>query len=105
MQSALDLRYHACLEALRELMPDEVRFTTPGGGPTLWLEVPRRLDLAVLRTRMRARGVHLEDTTNHFHGAPHLWGFRLSYAFLPTGKLRIGLTRLAKELRRMLAEG
>src|SRR5258706_13992621 len=33
VQAALDARYRACLDLLRERMPADVRFTTPGGGP------------------------------------------------------------------------
>jgi DNA-binding transcriptional MocR family regulator len=42
LQKALDQRYAACLQALDELMPDGVRWTHPGGGPTLWLEIHAR---------------------------------------------------------------
>ncbi len=50
LQRALDTRYAACLEALDELMPDGVRWTRPGGGPTLWLELPRAIDLPTLES-------------------------------------------------------
>ena len=63
-------------------MPDEVRWTTPGGGPTLWLELPRRIALERLGCRLGARGVNIESTANAFAGEPHLHGFRVSYAFL-----------------------
>jgi len=106
LQEALDARYHACLEALRALMPEGVRWSTPGGGPTLWMEVPRRVDLGVLRERLAARGVDLEDARNHFHAqgdaAPHLHGFRLGYAFLPEDVFRRGAERLAEVLGEML---
>jgi GntR family transcriptional regulator/MocR family aminotransferase len=41
LQKQLDARYVSCLELLRELMPPDVRWTAPGGGPSLWLELPR----------------------------------------------------------------
>ena len=76
--------------------------SAPGGGPTLWLSVPRAVDLAVLRQRLAERDVRSEDTSAHFHGAPHLHGFRIGYAFLPEEVLRRGLERLAEALGEML---
>ena len=57
LQRALDARYAACLAALDELMPDGVRWTRPGGGPTLWLELPRSIDLPALEAHLPRRGV------------------------------------------------
>jgi 2-aminoadipate transaminase len=82
LQSELDERYRKCLELLRGCMPEGVRWTTPGGGPTLWLEVPERVSLVRLGARLSAAGVHIESTASAFDGEPHLHGFRVSYAFL-----------------------
>jgi DNA-binding transcriptional MocR family regulator len=81
-QRELDARYTLCLELLRECMPEGVRWTTPGGGPTLWLEVPRMVSLDRLGVQLAERGVRIESTSNAFEGEPHLHGFRVSYAFL-----------------------
>jgi GntR family transcriptional regulator/MocR family aminotransferase len=102
LQEALDTRYRRCLEALRELMPSEVRFTTPGGGPTLWLDLPKRVDAVELARALLRRGVFIEDATHAFFGEPHLNGFRVSYAFLPEARLRTGLEIAAEEIRRAL---
>ena len=99
LQRELDLRYELCLSALRELMPEGVRWTTPGGGPTLWLDVPRRVDLVALQDALRKRRVHVEDTASAFYGKPHLHGFRVSYAFSPADVLRKALTAVAEEIR------
>lgn len=101
VHEALDARYHACLEALRELMPEGVRWSTPGGGPTLWLELPRSIDLAELRKRLAGKDVVVEDASAHFHGAPHLHGFRVGYAFLAQEPLRRGLERVAEAISEM----
>lgn len=103
LQEALDRRYRRCLETLRELMPGEVRFTTPGGGPTLWLDLPKRVDVRALAQVLLRRGVFIEDATPAFHGEPHLNGFRVSYAYLSEEKLRLGLEIAAEEIRRTLA--
>jgi DNA-binding transcriptional MocR family regulator len=99
LQRELDARYGACLAALEELMPSGVRWTRPGGGPTLWLELPPAVDLAILERRLAARGVLVESADTAFHGEPHLHGFRLSYAFSPAPALRRGLEILGEELR------
>lgn len=99
-QQELDRRYEACLSCLDEVMPSDVRWTTPGGGPTLWLEVPRRIPLADLSARVRSRGVDIEDTRDTFvEPTPHLHGFRVSYAYSPLETVRRGLTIVADEIR------
>jgi DNA-binding transcriptional MocR family regulator len=101
LQAELDRRYQACLEALRELMPEDVRWTTPGGGPTLWLDLPGKVSLPALAAALAARGVEIEDASSSFFGQPHLHGFRISYAFAPPEDLRRGLEAIAGELARM----
>lgn len=101
LQEEMDRRYALCLAALEELMPEGVRWTTPGGGPTLWLDVPRSVDLAALAQRLAARDVLIEDAASQFHGseAAGLHGFRVSYAFSKPDALATGLAILAEELR------
>lgn len=100
LQAEMDDRYAACLAALEELMPADVRWTRPGGGPTLWLELPRSIDLGALHAALAARDVWIEDAASGFHGddAPHLHGFRISYAFSRKDVLLRGLEILAKAL-------
>jgi DNA-binding transcriptional MocR family regulator len=104
LHQALDARYHHCLEVLRELMPEPVRWTTPGGGPTLWLDFPRSIQLPAFCQALLARGVFAEDTDSAFFGEPHLNGFRVSYAYLSEGDLRRALEIVAEETRRALNE-
>jgi len=103
VQAALDARYAHCVDTLREHMPEGCRWTLPGGGPTLWLEVPRAVDLASLSARMHAHDVHIQSTEEHFaregSEAPHLHGFRVSYAFCDEEKLTRAITALGRELR------
>jgi DNA-binding transcriptional MocR family regulator len=103
LQAELDRRYELCLESLRALMPEEVRWTTPGGGPTLWLEVPRRVDLSALRAALARRDIDVEDTTAAFFDRPHLHGFRISCAHASAERVRSGLEVLGPELERALA--
>src|SRR5262249_48534037 len=81
LQTELDKRYRACLEALAASMPEGVRWTSPGGGPVLWLEMPRRVDLPRLTARLKDRGVLLDPRLGEwFFGEPHLHGTRVNYA-------------------------
>ena len=99
LQRALDTRYAACLAALDEMMPDGVRWTRPGGGPTLWLEIPRAIELPALEAHLARRGVHVSNASAAFLGEPHLHGFRIAYAFLSEVEMRSALTILADALR------
>jgi 2-aminoadipate transaminase len=102
LQRELDARYQACLATLDEVMPAGVRWTRPGGGPTLWLDVPRTVDLAGLERDLATRGVVIHDASAAFIGERHLHGFRIGYAYLPPDKLRAGLVEVAALLRAAL---
>jgi 2-aminoadipate transaminase len=99
LQQALDARYAACLAALDALMPDGVRWTRPGGGPTLWLELPRTIDLAALEARLARHRVQVSNTSAAFIGVPHLHGFRIAYAYLAEDTMQRALAILADALR------
>nr|HEX4318193.1 PLP-dependent aminotransferase family protein [Kofleriaceae bacterium] len=99
LQRALDARYASCLQALDDLMPDDVRWTRPGGGPTLWLELPRRVDLATFEAHLARRGVFASRTSAAFVGEPHLHGFRVAYAYLGEDAMRAALTIVADALK------
>jgi 2-aminoadipate transaminase len=99
LQRALDARYAACLAALDELMPDGVRWTHPGGGPTLWLELPGTVDLAQLETHLARRGIQVSNASAAYVGPAHLNGFRVAYAYLPEEEMRRALTIVADAIR------
>ena len=104
LQRALDGRYAACLQALDELMPEGVRWTRPGGGPTLWLELPRSIDLARLEADLARRGIHVSNTSAAFLGTPHLHGFRVAYAYLAEDVMRRALTIVGELVRAQIAQ-
>ncbi len=100
LQRALDARYAACLAALDELMPDGVRWTRPGGGPTLWLEIPRTIPYAAIEAHLARRAVHITNASAAFTPVEsHLHGFRIAYAYLSELEMRSALTILADGLR------
>jgi len=96
------------LAALDELMPDGVKWTRPGGGPTLWLELPRTVDLDALEAYLARRGVHVSNASAAFLASgpspsgPHLHGFRVAYAYLTTEAMRAALTIVADALRQSI---
>ena len=103
LQTELDARYRACLETLSALMPEGVRWTTPGGGPVLWLELPRKVDLHAMTERLNAKGVLLAARLSEwFFDEPHLHGTRINYAQESVERTRRGLELLAEEIRREL---
>lgn len=99
MQRATDARYQACLAALEELMPDGVRWTTPGGGPSLWLELPRSVDLDAVVARLARDQVWVDPSTAAFLAEPHLHGIRIGYAYLAEPQLRRALELLAAAMK------
>ena len=81
-------------------MPDGVRWTRPGGGPTLWLEMPRSVDLRRARGRTsRAAASTSRTRARRSSATPHLHGFRLAYAYLSEDEMRSALTIVADALR------
>jgi 2-aminoadipate transaminase len=102
IHTELDQRYHTCLELLREWMPEGVRFSTPGGGPTLWVDLPRDVRTVELCERLERRGVYLERAGSHFYAEPHLNGFRIGFAFVSSERLEKGLRALSEELAVLL---
>jgi GntR family transcriptional regulator/MocR family aminotransferase len=102
LQHELDTRYQHCLHLLRQMMPEGVQWTTPGGGPSLWLEIPARVHREQLRVRLAAKGVRVHLSDEAFFGTPHLNGFRVGYALLAPEVMQRGLEILATELQQAL---
>ena len=102
VQEELDVRYEQCLSLLREHMPEQVRWTTPGGGPVLWLEIPRKVNLESLQERLKEQGILVQPTKNAFFGEPHSHGFKIGYAFLSQPEMEEALEKTSKEIKRQL---
>lgn len=102
LQTELDKRYQNCIEILRAQMPEEVKWTTPGGGPVLWLEFPKHVSLSKLEEKLLTRKVVIDKAIGRFSGAPHLHGISIGYAFLQEPQLNQGLAILAEEIKHAL---
>lgn len=102
IQKELDIRYEHCLTLLRNYMPEEVKWTSPGGGPVLWLEIPKRVNLETLSQKLKAQGVLIQLSNNAFFGEPHSHGFKIGYAFLSQPEMEEALDKAAKEIKKQL---
>jgi GntR family transcriptional regulator/MocR family aminotransferase len=98
LHGELDQRYRACLESMWELLPKGVRFSQPGGGPTLWVDLPTAVDVGELRAELLTHNIAIESTEKQFYGQPHLHGFRTSYAFFEPARLRAALATVGRVL-------
>jgi GntR family transcriptional regulator/MocR family aminotransferase len=103
IQEELDIRYEHCLDLLRELMPEEIKWTSPGGGPILWLDLPKKIDLCELDKRLQQKGVMIQVPTKTFLGNPHSHGFKVSYAFLNRAEMSEAIEKVAIEIKNQLS--
>jgi 2-aminoadipate transaminase len=100
LQRELDNRYNHCLKVLEALMPDGVRWTKPGGGPILWLEFPRHVNIPKLHEALAKKNVAFDSRIRQwFFGQPHLHGTRIGFAYLNPSALERGLEILAHALK------
>lgn len=102
IQDELDIRYEYCLSLLRELMPIEVKWTTPGGGPVLWLELPRRVNLEKLLEKLKNQDVIIQLSKDAFFGEPHSHGFKIGYALLNQKEMELAISKAAVEIKKQL---
>jgi DNA-binding transcriptional MocR family regulator len=99
LQESLDQRYQLCLKLLRQHMPDGVQWTTPGGGPLLWVQLPSQVDVTSLQRRLKPQRISISSSSSSFFGPPHLHGFKLGYAFPTPKELGDSIPKLARAIR------
>lgn len=85
----------ALISALEATMPASVSWKRPVAGATVWLEIPRGIELSALRRRAEARGVTFYggDMFGFDEGEPH--GAGLMFSALSLNQIREGAERLA----------
>lgn len=98
MQSELDRRYFNCIQILEREFSNLCRWTLPGGGPLIWLEIPGSVCLLSLEERMLERGFTIDVRADRFSSAPHLHGLPIGFADPSPKVLEDGLMALAAEI-------
>jgi len=98
VQTEVEARYRHCVELMRALLPDDVRWTEPTSGPVLWLELPKRVALDKLIGELERRKVLVNRQDAAFFGAPHLHGFMIGYAFPDRAEMTIAIEILSRLL-------
>jgi DNA-binding transcriptional MocR family regulator len=92
-------RRDAMLGALHAMMPDESRWTMPGGGFYVWLTLPEGIDAkAMLPRAVTARVAYVPGTAFYAEtagGAEKQQSMRLSYCYPTPERIREGVRRLA----------
>ena len=88
-------RRDAMLDALGAVMPEGCRWTRPGGGFYVWLQLPDGLDAkAMLPRAVSSRVAYVPGIGFHADGAGSEY-LRLSYCFPEPARIREGVRRLA----------
>ena len=99
LKSVYSRRKLALSNALRELLPDSVRFIEPDGGFFIWLEFADRIDTVKMLAAARQHNVGFLPG-KEFSGQNGLKNYaRLSFAYFDVPELEEGARRLAKVIR------
>ena len=93
-------RRDALLDAFTGL-PDGATWTRPDGGYFLWLELPERLDAAVVNDRAAEVGVSFVPGAGFFADHPRRSSARLSFSYPSVDEIRTGAGRLVELIRRL----
>jgi DNA-binding transcriptional MocR family regulator len=94
-------RRDAMVQALEEFMPQGVKFTRPGGGMFIWVELPEGFDAAQLLARgIAEERVAFVPGSAFYATQPKLNTLRLSFSATPPDKIREGIRRLGALIER-----
>ena len=100
-------RLHAVLEACRKYLPQEVQFTRPRGGMSLWLRLPEPLDAGDLLPRAEREGVTYLPGKYFAVSQPQPGSLRISFAEMAPEQIRSGMAVIGRifqnELERVRA--
>jgi 2-aminoadipate transaminase len=88
-------RRDTTLDALQNMMPGSCRWTRPGGGFYVWLQLPPGVDAKAMLPRAIANRVAYVPGTGFYADGSGAQFARLSYSFPTPGRIREGVRRLA----------
>ncbi len=97
-------RRDVLLEAMEESFPEEITWTKPHGGFSLWVNLPPKLKSLALYHYCRERGAEFAVANFFWPGKSDASGFRLSWSLLEEGEIIDGATRLGSALKEVLAD-
>lgn len=89
-------RRDAMLDALSAVMPDGCRWTRPGGGFYIWLQLPPGLNAKAMLPRAISSRVAYVPGTGFYADGTGAEFMRLSYCYPEPGRIREGIRRLAE---------
>lgn len=92
-------RMHVALKTMEESFPEEVSWTRPSGGYTIWVRMPRRLTEEELHRMTVKHRVIVSCGSYYFPRAKASEFFRVSIARINEEEIREGIMRLGKALR------
>ncbi|HEY7335574.1 MAG TPA: PLP-dependent aminotransferase family protein [Bryobacteraceae bacterium] len=101
-------RLAACLDACEKDLPQGSRFTHPEGGMNVWVQLPDRVDAAIVAERAAREGVSFLPGRYFAISRPQTHSLRLSFAGLEPKEIRAGLRILGRvaqsEMERAVTE-
>lgn len=92
-------RLEALEKALARHMPDDVRWTHPEGGMSVWVTLPPGMDAGELLIHVRERGVLFVPGRHFFFQNPQANTLRLGFAGLEEKRIQRGVATLGEMLR------
>lgn len=97
-------RRNLMLDAMDEFFPQEVTWTRPKGGLFLWGMMPEKLNSAEVLKRAIEQNVAFVPGAAFFAHGGGANTMRINFSFTTPEKMLIGIERLGKVLREMVAE-
>jgi DNA-binding transcriptional MocR family regulator len=100
LRAAYRAQRDALVTALQQHLPTSCRFTTPGGGFFVWIQLPEGKDSTTLLPHAEAAGVSfLRGAIFHSDGAGQN-SIRLAFSLLSPEEMEEGVRRLAAAVTR-----
>lgn len=96
LRGVLGGRLAAMDAALREHLPSDVTWATPGGGYFFWLRLPADVDPAALRSAARAEGVDIRPGTLFSVAGGQRDRIRLSFAYYDAATIATAVAALGR---------